>query len=131
MKRRIGVVEGEKLHEWRGPRLLGTGDIFEIDSDGYLYFQGRLSDFLVRGGEKLSMASIRRVATTLPGVLAARTQLVSGADGDDYDMVLTVAGEGSATEFLAKELSRLLRLAERPRHIQIVPEDGAMASRHK
>jgi acyl-CoA synthetase (AMP-forming)/AMP-acid ligase II len=131
MKRRIGVVEGEKLHEWQGPGLLGTGDIFEIDPDGYLYFQGRLSDFLVRGGEKLYMASIRRLATTLPGVLAARTQRISGAEGDDYDMFLTVAGEGRVTEQLAAELLRLLRLAERPRQLHVVPEDGATASRHK
>ncbi|GHG73237.1 class I adenylate-forming enzyme family protein [Comamonas sp. JC664] len=131
MKRRIGLVEGEKLHAWRGHRLLATGDIFDIDADGYLYFQGRLSDFLVRGSEKICMASVRRLATTLPGVLTARTQVVPGAEGDDYEMILTVADEGRPTEHVSEALSRLLRLAERPRRIQVVAADGATAALHK
>ena len=131
MKRRIGLVEGEKLHPWRGPRLLATGDIFDIDADGYLYFQGRLSDFLVRGSEKICMASVRRLATTLPGVLTARTQIVPGTEGDDYEMILTVADEGRSTDHVSEALSRLLRLAERPRRIQVVSADSATAALHK
>ncbi|MCK8503992.1 class I adenylate-forming enzyme family protein [Myxococcus fulvus] len=131
MKRRIGLVEGDKLHAWRGPRLLATGDIFDIDADGYLYFQGRLSDFLVRGSEKICMASVRRLATTLPGVLTARTQVVSGTEGDDYEMILTVADEGRPLEHVSEALSRLLRLAERPRRIQVVSADGNTAALHK
>ncbi|WP_426747149.1 class I adenylate-forming enzyme family protein [Myxococcus faecalis] len=131
MKRRIGLVEGDKLHAWRGPRLLATGDIFDIDADGYLYFQGRLSDFLVRGSEKICMASVRRLATTLPGVLTARTQVVSGTEGDDYEMILTVADEGRPLEHVSEALSRLLRLAERPRRIQVVSADGSTAALHK
>ncbi|NMO13927.1 acyl--CoA ligase [Pyxidicoccus fallax] len=131
MKRRIGLVEGEKLHAWRGPNLLATGDIFDIDADGYLYFQGRLSDFLIRGSEKICMASVRRLATTLPGVLTVRTQVVPGTEGDDYEMVLTVADEGRSMDHLSEALSRLLRLAERPRRIQVVSADGATAALHK
>lgn len=131
MKRRIGLVEGEKLNAWRGPRLLATGDIFDIDAEGYLYFQGRLSDFIVRGSEKISMASVRRLATTLPGVLTARTQLVPGTDGDDYEMILTMVDEGRSTDHVSEALSRLLRLAERPRRIQVVSADGTTAALHK
>ncbi|AKJ06834.1 acyl-CoA synthetase (AMP-forming)/AMP-acid ligase II [Archangium gephyra] len=131
MKRRIGHVEGEKLLALRGPGLLATGDRFEIDADGYLYFQGRFSDFLVKGGEKICMASVRRLATTLPGVITARTQIISGTEGDDYEMVLTVAGTPSPTEQLAGALSRLLKLAERPRSIQVVSADEATTSLHK
>ena len=131
MKRLIGLVEGEKLHAWRGHRLLATGDIFDIDTDGYLYFQGRLSDFLVRGSEKICMASVRRLATTLPGVLTARTQVIPGSEGDDYEMILTVADEGRPMEHVSEALSRLLRLAERPRRIQVLSADGATAALHK
>ncbi|MGZ3458230.1 MAG: class I adenylate-forming enzyme family protein, partial [Archangium sp.] len=131
MKRRIGFVEGEKLQALRGPGLLATGDRFEIDADGYLYYQGRFSDFLVKGGEKICMASVRRLATTLPGVITARTQIISGTDGDDYEMVLAVAGEASPAEYLSGELARLLRIAERPRRIQVVSADDATTSRHK
>ncbi|RJS23184.1 long-chain fatty acid--CoA ligase [Corallococcus sp. H22C18031201] len=131
MKRCIGFVEGEKRHSLRAPGLLATGDIFEQDDDGYLYYQGRLSDFLIKGGEKICMASIRRLATTLPGVLTARTQIVAGEEGDDYDMVLTVAEATGATDALAGEVSRLLRLSERPRRVQVIAADGATASLHK
>jgi acyl-CoA synthetase (AMP-forming)/AMP-acid ligase II len=131
MKRRIGLVEGEKLNAWRGPRLLATGDIFDMDAEGYLYFQGRLSDFIVRGSEKISMASVRRLATTLPGVLTARTQIIPGVEGDDYEMILTVADEGRPMDHVSEALSRLLRLAERPRRIQVVSADGATAALHK
>jgi long-chain acyl-CoA synthetase len=131
MKRRIGFVEGEKRDAWRGPRLLATGDIFDIDADGYLYFQGRRSDFLVRGSEKISMASVRRLATTLPGVLTARTQVVPGTEGDDYEMILTVADEGHPMDHVSEALSRLLRLAERPKRIQVVSADGTTATLHK
>ncbi|WP_163778638.1 class I adenylate-forming enzyme family protein [Myxococcus vastator] len=131
MKRRIGLVEGEKRHAWRGPHLLATGDIFDIDADGYLYFQGRRSDFLVRGSEKICMASVRRLATTLPGVLSARTQVVTGTEGDDYEMVLTMADDSRPREHLTEALSRLLRLAERPRRIHVVSADGATAALHK
>ena len=131
MKRRIGFVEGEKLLALRAPGVLATGDRFEIDADGYLYFQGRFSDFLVKGGEKICMASVRRLATTLPGVITARTQVISGSEGDDYEMVLTVAGAPSATEQLAGALARLLKIAERPRSIQVVSADEATTSLHK
>ncbi|RKH29416.1 long-chain fatty acid--CoA ligase [Corallococcus praedator] len=131
MKRRIGIVEGEKQHALRGPRLLATGDVFDIDAEGYLYFQGRVSDFLVRGSEKISMASVRRLAMMLPGVLTARTQVIKGAEGDDYDVVLTVSDERRSVEQLSRDLFRLLRLAERPRAVQVVAADVAVASLHK
>ncbi|RKH43604.1 class I adenylate-forming enzyme family protein [Corallococcus sicarius] len=131
MKRRIGIVEGEKQHALKGSRLLATGDVFDIDADGYLYFQGRISDFLVRGSEKISMASVRRLAMMLPGVLTARTQVVRAAEGDDYEVVLTVADERCSVEHLSRELFRLLRLAERPRAVQVVAADIAAASLHK
>ncbi|ADO70565.1 class I adenylate-forming enzyme family protein [Stigmatella aurantiaca] len=131
MKRRIGIVEGEKLHALRGPQLLATGDVFDIDDDGYLYFQGRLSDFLVRGSEKISMASVRRLAMMLPGVLTARTKVIRGAEGDDYEVMLTVEDERCSVDHLSRELFRLLRLAERPRSVQVVAADLAAASLHK
>ncbi|CAM3195481.1 acyl--CoA ligase [Corallococcus sp. ZKHCc1 1396] len=131
MKRRIGIVEGEKQHALRGPRLLATGDVFDIDAQGYLYFQGRVSDFLVRGSEKISMASVRRLAMMLPGVLTARTQVIKSAEGDDYEVILTVADERRSVEQLSRDLFRLLRLAERPRAVQVVSADVAAASLHK
>ncbi len=62
MKRSIGRVEGRANNDLVGPQTIATGDCFEQDKDGYLYFKGRLSDFISRKGEKISLAAVRRLA---------------------------------------------------------------------
>lgn len=59
--------------------------------------------------------SVRRLATTLPGVLTARTQVVQ-EQGDDYEVFSQ--WPMSARRARRRALSRLLRLAERPRRIR-------------
>lgn len=54
------------------PGVLATGDLGYLDDDGYLYLTGRASDFAVVRGEKVSLASIRRTAESMAGVLRAR-----------------------------------------------------------
>jgi len=45
---------------------IATGDCFAQDADGYLYFHGRLSDFIVRDDNKICLAAVRRAAGRLP-----------------------------------------------------------------
>ena len=73
------------------PRTIATGDWFDLDQDGYLYFKGRLSDFLSRKGEKISLAAVRRLSAGLPHVVSARTRVFKHADGsEDFDLELRV-----------------------------------------
>jgi acyl-CoA synthetase (AMP-forming)/AMP-acid ligase II len=65
-----------------GTRTLATGDGFRTDDDGYLYFCGRLSDFVVINGDKVSLRWVREVIGALPGVLHVRTQVIDCAAGD-------------------------------------------------
>lgn len=127
MRRRIGHVEGRAGSEWRAPNLLATGDVFEQDSSGYLYFRGRLGDFIVRAGEKICLASVRREAAALPHVVRARTERIAREDGDaDFDLTLVMDGGARPDPHaLRAALRRVLCRSEMPRRICAVPESGA------
>jgi acyl-CoA synthetase (AMP-forming)/AMP-acid ligase II len=125
MKRSIGRVEGRTNNDLVAPRTIATGDSFVQDEDGYLYFKGRLSDFISRKGEKISLAAVRRLAADLPHVVRARTPIVKHPDGtEDFDLELRVdasafgANQQSASRAM---LSQLLRRTEMPRAIHIEP----------
>lgn len=52
---------------------LRTGDLGQIDANGYISLLGRLKEFINRGGEKISPAQIDDVLLALPGVAMAVT----------------------------------------------------------
>ncbi|MBN1203847.1 MAG: acyl--CoA ligase [Myxococcaceae bacterium] len=131
MKRRIGLIEGERARSLQAPGILATGDFFEMDDDGYLSFLGRRSDFLVRRGEKICVASVRRVASTLPGVLLARVTHLTDGDESDYDLTLTVLEGTTSPRDLEAGLMRLLRPGERPRQLHVVPVANGTPLLHK
>ena len=54
-----------------GEQWLFSGDIFQIDSDGYLYFVGRKDEIIKSRGEKVSPKEVENVLYSLPGVLEA------------------------------------------------------------
>ena len=117
MRRRIGFIENQPNIDFPVPGTIATGDIFEQDTDGYLYFIGRLTDYIVRDGEKICLAAVRRVARLLPHIVHARTRLVTRDDGQtDFDLTLqpSVAGQD-----YAGLLRKVLRRAEMPRHIRV------------
>jgi acyl-coenzyme A synthetase/AMP-(fatty) acid ligase len=133
MRRRIGVVE-DQPEESRPSGFLATGDAFAQDNDGYLYYQGRLADGIVRAGEKICLAAVRRVATALPGVVAART-VVDRRDSSDtnYDLVLIIGSMavGASERSYRARLAQWLRPGEMPRRIQVVAEDAEQSFRYK
>lgn len=120
MKRRLGRVEG-RHDDWAGPGLLATGDVFARDADGDLYFRGRLSDFVVVNGEKVCLASIRRLAAECAGVLGARTELSGPSDAPaGYEIFLTARGDLEAVrDELEARLRRWLRFGERPLRVHV------------
>jgi acyl-CoA synthetase (AMP-forming)/AMP-acid ligase II len=46
-----------------------SGDIGELDEDGYLYIVDRLKDMIITGGENVYPAEVERVLVDYPGVL--------------------------------------------------------------
>ncbi len=45
-----------------------TGDLGEIDSDGYIYVKGRLKEMINRGGEKISPYEVEKAIMELTGI---------------------------------------------------------------
>ena len=114
---RIGIVDTpDGTHLANGTNVVQTGDIFRIDQDGYHYFLGRSSDFIIQSGEKLCLASIRRLAEGIRSVAKARTAVLSdGNGGDKYRLILYTDGAGSVTlEGGIREFLSRLRPSERP-----------------
>jgi acyl-coenzyme A synthetase/AMP-(fatty) acid ligase len=123
MKRAIGRVEGRSNNDLVGPQTVATGDLFDQDRDGYLYFRGRFSDFISRKGEKISLAAVRRLAATLPHVVSAKTHIIKHEDGtEDYDLELrvnAVAHEPYEKSDMRGLLGSILRRSEMPRSVHI------------
>jgi acyl-CoA synthetase (AMP-forming)/AMP-acid ligase II len=127
MRRRIGLVEGRKASDWSSPGVIATGDVFDQEDAGHLYFRGRLSDFVVRDGDKICLAAIRRAAAKLPFILGVKTHVYTRENGStDFDLTL-VADASNQTEAIdyRAQLGRVLRRSEFPRNLRVVAEAGA------
>jgi long-chain acyl-CoA synthetase len=129
MKRRIGLSEGHVHDAVPSQGTVATGDIFEQDTAGYLFFQGRLSDYIVRHGEKVCLAAVRRVAMRFPNVIRARTLVTKHDYGEDFELVLDTAdgAEGDYVDLLRSWLRR----SEMPRAIRVVNNADARAAAYK
>ncbi|HEX2658895.1 MAG TPA: class I adenylate-forming enzyme family protein [Polyangia bacterium] len=146
MRRRIGLVEGRRSNDFRPIPVAGsatdlppdslalaTGDVFDQDSEGYLFYRGRLSHSLLRAGEKISLATVQRLATQLPAVISAKTRVTSTEDGEDFDLVLVVANVPArqSAEQYRTLLAHSIRRAELPRSIEVVVDDASQALGYK
>lgn len=60
-----------ELQVLQGGRWHGTGDLVRADADGYLWSEGRLSDVVNRGGEKVGPAEVEAVLLAHPSVVDA------------------------------------------------------------
>lgn len=108
------------------PGVVATGDLFHIDDDGYLYFRGRLSDFVIVRGEKVSLSAVRQAAHAIPGVLTCTPAVETTEDGEVHvDLHLAVAHRDPATEReVRRRLNSSLLPSERPRHIVFAGPDS-------
>ncbi|MEW1654135.1 class I adenylate-forming enzyme family protein [Streptomyces sp. NPDC093707] len=118
--RRVGERSGRVL---LAPRTIATGDAFSID-DGYLTFHGRLSDFVVLRGEKVSLNTVRQAAHAIPGVVHCEPKVVNEDGTQVLDVHLSVTDSPPGGENAVRRLlnSQLLP-AERPRAVFISAAD--------
>jgi len=110
------------------PGVVATGDLFRVDDGGYLYFTGRLSDFVVVRGEKVSLSAVRGFVQALPGVVGCRTVLDTDPDGTvHFDLDVSVAADGiDAEPDVRRAIRGFLLAAERPRRLTVAPVDLAV-----
>ncbi len=54
-----------------GERVCYSGDLFRMDSEGFLYFVGRKDDIIKSRGEKVAPKEVENILHMLPGVTAA------------------------------------------------------------
>ncbi|MFF5405570.1 class I adenylate-forming enzyme family protein [Streptomyces misionensis] len=118
--RKVGPAARQPLLE---PGLVATGDLFRSDDDGYLYYEGRLSDFVVVRGEKVSLFTVRQAAQTIPGVARAIPRVSRDADGETrIDLEVHASEPVLVTDDMVHEALRpLLLRSERPAEITVVP----------
>ncbi|MFF1545825.1 class I adenylate-forming enzyme family protein [Streptomyces sp. NPDC058291] len=104
--------------------VVATGDVFRIE-DGYLFFRGRLSDFVMIRGEKVSLGSVRRTALTLPGVVRCVTKVGTADDGESFlEVELEVADpQPDAAQSMRRSLNSVLMPSERPRTVTVTGAD--------
>jgi O-succinylbenzoic acid--CoA ligase len=98
-----------------------TGDLGELDAEGFLHVHGRSGDVIVTGGEKVHPAEVERVLDSCPGVLAAG---VFGVPDETWGQIVAAAlvmqGEGPGERELAAFVEARLAPYKRPRRIAVV-----------
>ncbi len=101
-----------------------TGDLGEIDRDGYLYFKGRLKDYIRRRGENISAFEIERVVNSHLLVLESAAVGVPSSLGEE-EVKLCLAlkpaakiGEEEIWKFCRANLPSFMV----PRYIEILSE---------
>ncbi len=101
-----------------------TGDAGELDADGYLYFRGRLKDYIRRRGENISAFEIERVVDTHPAIQdSAVVGVPSELSEEEVKLCVVLKpdqplGEAALWQYCKANLPRYMV----PRYIEILPE---------
>lgn len=62
------VRDADNEHAWTSDGWLNTGDLAEIDEDGYIWLKGRSKDIIIRGGHNIDPAIIEGALAEHPAV---------------------------------------------------------------
>jgi len=109
---------------------LHTGDLGRIDSDGFLYVEGRLSDMIVSGGENISPDEIEDALLRHPGIADAA---VVGREDPQWQEAVTAVvvlrpGADVGDEELRTHCASMLAGYKVPKRIECVGELPRTAS---
>lgn len=75
-----------------------TGDIGEIDDEGYLYIRDRLKDMIISGGENIYPAEIESVVIGMPGVSEVAVIGLSDEKWGEIACAIVVADQSQVSE---------------------------------
>ncbi|MBM4231738.1 MAG: acyl--CoA ligase [Gammaproteobacteria bacterium] len=110
---------------------LKTGDVGELDADGFLYITGRLSDLINLGGYKVDPVEVETWLKELPEVAdAGVTAIESSIAAEDVELVALVVMK-TGERFDEAELASLARISLEPFkiprrwvHVSILPRSA-------
>ena len=75
-----------------------TGDIGEIDDEGYLYIKDRMKDMIISGGENIYPAEIESVMIGIPGVSEVAVIGLSDEKWGEIACAIVVADQSEVSE---------------------------------
>lgn len=75
-----------------------TGDIGEIDDEGYLYIKDRMKDMIISGGENIYPAEIESVIIGIPGVSTVAVIGLPDEKWGEIACAIVVADQNSVSE---------------------------------
>ncbi len=101
-----------------------TGDVGEVDPDGYLYIRDRIKDMIIVKGLKVFSAQVEDVLLSHPAIAEAAVVGIPDATGDEYVKAFIVLKEGQKAEKqeLLNFFKDKLPPYKRPRDIEIRKE---------
>ncbi|APW38776.1 long-chain fatty acid--CoA ligase [Rhodoferax koreense] len=99
-----------------------TGDLAQMDADGYFWFVARKKDIIRKRGENISGAELDRVVGQHPAVLEAAAIPVPSELGEDDILVAVVLrpGQVAAPQDIAQWCRERLAAIKVPRYVAIV-----------
>lgn len=100
---------------------LRTGDFGRLDADGFLYIEGRRSDMIKVGGQRVNPAEIEHLAAEWPGVSSCAAVGAEDAVLGEVVRLFVVPGDAAVPDLDALLLHLKARLARHkvPRYIQV------------
>lgn len=132
LKQRLGSSEKPTFHQLTSGRWLQTGDSFLIDENGYLFFQGRCSKFLIIHGEKVNLDSVKQVVLAFPNVINVNTKLILENNNVlGYELYVVMNYEQHTHAQFSTYLKQYLYRYEQPLNIHIESVDSEELFLHK
>lgn len=116
--------QGVWLTDTNGEVWLNTGDLGDLDDDGYLWLRGRAKDIIIRGGHNIDPAVIEDAFFAHPSVALAAAIGRRDAHAGEVPVVYVELKPGEAvseTALIEFANQRIMERAARPKAVRIVP----------
>lgn len=132
-KRCLGDSKRQIFIERDNKKWLKTGDIFSLDSDGYLYFKHRGHDFVIIGGEKINLSAIKSFILSKFKVLSIKTALIKEDEQliGYYLDILVGKNFKKTLEDIQQFINSTFRMIERPKFIKFAKLNKLNMERYK